>query len=66
MKCPNCKKKASISTQTLCKWCETVYCIACRNLEIQKCKEIDAYKQSGKSLLEKKLVKTEDVKIIKI
>lgn len=66
MKCPNCKKKTSLASQSLCNWCETVYCIACRHLEVHNCKEIEAYKQSGKLILEKKLVKTEGVKIIKI
>jgi hypothetical protein len=65
-KCPNCKKKMNLSNESYCNWCETKYCIACRHLEIHKCKEIEAYKQSDKLNLEKKLVKTEGVKIVKI
>lgn len=66
MKCPNCKKKTSLASQSLCNWCETVYCIACRHLEVHNCKEFEAYKHSGKLNLEKTLVKTEGAKIIKI
>ena len=66
MKCPNCNKKMSIATQSLCRWCENVYCIACRHLEVHKCDKIDLYKESGKENLSKKLVKTDAVKVIKI
>jgi hypothetical protein len=65
-KCPNCKKKMTIANESYCNWCETKYCIACRHLEIHKCDKIDVYRNTEKLNLEKKLVKTDDIKIIKI
>jgi len=66
MKCQNCNKKISIASQSVCKWCEIVYCITCRHLETHNCSKIEIYRQSEKLNLEKKLIKTEDIKIIKI
>ena len=66
MKCPNCNKKMSISVQSYCKWCKTTFCISCRHFEIHKCPNFTDFKNVAKDNLEKQLVKTESVRIIKI
>lgn len=55
-KCKNCNSKINITNQLHCKWCNTLYCIRCRNVEIHNCTGLTDCKLQYKNELKKMLM----------
>jgi predicted nucleic acid binding AN1-type Zn finger protein len=62
-RCVNCKKKGIPIT---CKYCTNGYCSSCIQLEIHKCSGIETKNNEEKTNLEKKLIRVEASRIVKI
>ena len=64
MKCPSCQRNKGI--QLTCRDCTGKFCTGCIQLEVHNCPKLSQRIETEQTILEKKLVKVEGLKILKI
>jgi len=65
MKCEKCRSQVGLLVLT-CRECTGKYCTRCIQLELHQCRMLEGRSESERALLEKKLVKVEAPKVIKL